>query len=83
MLFRMKRKKQKRVAKVKIERWIVVTSWKAIHYIIIILVFSFWRFVVVNEKPEHSVFTVSKTIQCSETSIESYTLAYVNHMMPS
>ena len=54
----------------------MVSLWKAFYFIVILLIFSlsYWRVVLVDEKPELSEFTVCKSINCYETFIAGYTV---------
>ena len=53
----------------------MVGLWKAFYFIAILLrvSLSYWRVVLVDEKPELSEFSVSESINCYETFIAGYT----------
>ena len=53
----------------------MVGLWKAFYFIVILLrvSLSYWRVVLVDEKPELSEFSVSESINCYETFIAGYT----------
>ena len=53
----------------------MVGLWKAFYFIVILLIvsLSYWRVVLVDEKPELSEFSVSESINCYETFIAGYT----------
>ena len=53
----------------------MVGLWKAFYFIVILLIvsLSYWRVVLVDEKPELSEFSVSDSINCYETFIAGYT----------
>ena len=53
----------------------MVGLWKAFYFIVILLIvsLSYWRVVLVDEKPELSEFSVSENINCYETFIAGYT----------